>query len=1127
MVIMLTSVSSAIPPAFAIDPPRDLKPSGSTSTSITISWNAPPGTVTGYKIEAAQEGANHTFGAFTVLTANTGTTNTTFTHTGLSGEDAFLFRVTAIDGSVESVASANVFAGTLIAGESFSGKQDFSAGAQNFGTGSTFDAGQNFVGQDHNFGAEGMTFCTGSSFSGDRSFGENADFSAGAQVFSGQNVFKSGTKFASGQDFSGLGDVTSGTLVLFAGTYANIAALFVDIGPQVYSNILLTPFETDKISLLFTGLTSGDAAQEVQFTDSNDDGIITETELAAMTSVTVGSNGGTVTLIRYNLQDFTAGAQTFGTNMKFGNNQDFSGNTHTFGTGTELKGNAIFEPNQAFAQGMTFGDEQEFNSSHDFNFDFSGMTYGGSGGIDFGKARTFGATADFSAGTQVFVGSNVFKAGTTFAVGQDFSTLVTQDFTGQTNTFANDMKFAANEDFSDFASTFGDGITFKGNTLFHASQEFGEGAFFDTTQTFGSCNSCDFTALDIQYGTTSSMAFGKVITFGAGAIFPENQDFRDHAHTVTATDMIFKVGSLFPTGGDEYTFGQDANFQGVIAFPSAQDFTVGAEFFNGQTFSASNNPDFADFGTFNGAPVFGGAEDFKSSPYFKGVPDFDAGSQYTFAGNTKFDSAIDFKGEEVFSGPADFAANTTFDTVQTFQSGSQFGSGVTFANSQVLPVGTITSAGILTEAITCLGGDNCLDEIAGKVLAKAALSPSGTTHAAVKNNISNDSKVVTVDGLGVKLTLDTVSTRGGLDVTVKDPDDVVTDTGAELSGTDGALSMTADGTDITTISSVIDFTLADSAAISGSMTIEMPYDEAAATAKGFDENNLKVVHYTGGEWITEDDCTVDKVNDIITCTVTSLSPYSVGGSASSGGTASDTTIPTFTTDLEINGVELVENSGETITVTAGEPTNIGISATDNFGAQNITHLDIYYNHDGNKILNNLKESYITFENEELFSTDPNSILDSVTMLTLLVDDFKKFTFDVVFGKSFDTSDVLVRAWDLSGNSNSLYYEDALKVVSSDTVPTSESAEPTPTSESTAPASESAEPSFIDVFDQWAGYSSTSVSDSDFLNQLGIDGDHIPKWYKQNNAKWFKDGLISQTVFVAGLDDLNTRGILKV
>ncbi|KER05305.1 hypothetical protein AAA799E16_02058, partial [Marine Group I thaumarchaeote SCGC AAA799-E16] len=63
------------------------------------------------------------------------------------------------------------------------------------------------------------------------------------------------------------------------------------------------------------------------------------------------------------------------------------------------------------------------------------------------------------------------------------------------------------------------------------------------------------------------------------------------------------------------------------------------------------------------------------------------------------------------------------------------------------------------------------------------------------------------------------------------------------------------------------------------------------------------------------------------------------------------------------------------------------------------------------------------------------------------------------------------------------------------------------------------------FNEWAGYSSSSISDDKFLNHLEIEGDSIPKWFKNNNAKWVKDGLISQDVFVDALNNLSERGLL--
>ena len=91
----------------------------------------------------------------------------------------------------------------------------------------------------------------------------------------------------------------------------------------------------------------------------------------------------------------------------------------------------------------------------------------GDEGVDFGAARTFGASADFQSAIQKFVGQNVFATGAKFSDGQDFSSLAVQTFQGA-NTFGNGTKFASGQDLSAGKHTFGKNIEFNGNlSLIH------------------------------------------------------------------------------------------------------------------------------------------------------------------------------------------------------------------------------------------------------------------------------------------------------------------------------------------------------------------------------------------------------------------------------------------------------------------------------------------------------------------------------------------------------------------------------------------------------------------------------------------------------------------------------------
>ena len=170
----------------------------------------------------------------------------------------------------------------------------------------------------------------------------------------------------------------------------------------------------------------------------------------------------------------------------------------------------------------------------------------------------------------------------------------------------------------------------------------------------------------------------------------------------------------------------------------------------------------------------------------------------------------------------------------------------------------------------------------------------------------------------------------------------------------------------------------------------------------------------------------------------------VGGSSSTSG-GGDNSPPIFTDNLiSINQNNIIENTVySAVTASSGDVVEFSILVSDNLGAENITYLDIFLNHDGDRVLNNLKETYVSFSYDDLFIQNPNGIIESATLSVADVGADKQFTFNVVFATTFDTSDVLLRSWDLSGNGSTLHLADSLKIIESTSPPVTPPVDNTP------------------------------------------------------------------------------------
>jgi len=241
-------------------------------------------------------------------------------------------------------------------------------------------------------------------------------------------------------------------------------------------------------------------------------------------------------------------------------------------------------------------------------------------------------------------------------------------------------------------------------------------------------------------------------------------------------------------------------------------------------------------------------------------------------------------------------------------------------------------------------------------------------------------------------------------------------------------------------------------------------------------------------------------------------------------------------------LEPEENSLEqTNVVKTGDTQVFRFDLYEDGGINNLEHVSIYLNLRGEDAVEDSDTFVRWVKNKPLEVNDPNGFFADVDFNVLQKDTAYNLVlnFKVIFAKPMETSHIVLRTWDLDRWSSDLKLVDALKVVEPGILETEES-----TPEAVLIEAETQHiPIWVRNNANW--WAENQIDDSDFVagmqylidkkimkipeTQVASDSSgetFMPDWIK-NNAGWWSEGLITDDDFVQGMQWLVANGIMRV
>jgi hypothetical protein len=265
-----------------------------------------------------------------------------------------------------------------------------------------------------------------------------------------------------------------------------------------------------------------------------------------------------------------------------------------------------------------------------------------------------------------------------------------------------------------------------------------------------------------------------------------------------------------------------------------------------------------------------------------------------------------------------------------------------------------------------------------------------------------------------------------------------------------------------------------------------------------------------------------------------------------GGSSGDRTAPTFNT-FSVTGAKTQQEDGTigfggilsqeiqltnkmpTAIIDAGNEIQLRVLLYENSGTSALQHIGLYTNlHAIDSV--DKSDTYVEYDKgKPITIVNKNGYLTDASVSFVERNNNLEAVFSLTFAKQMDTSNIIVRVWDTYRNSRDAIFLDAIKVEQAQTIQDTNlpelQSEIKPQLD--LPKMEQEPVLSVPLLKQWAGYSEDSVSDAEFLKNLGLDGTKIPSWFKKSQvAKWVIDQTISQKELLDTLKFFESSGWLN-